>query len=440
MAPHERFRFREPEDLREKARSLGIELPFAPDAGILASPRDAAGRRFPNRLAVLPMEGADAADDGGPGPLTERRYLRFARGGAGLIWSEALAVRPDGRSNPRQLTISEKNVSRFARLVDLIRSAARESAGPAAPSPWVVAQLTHSGRFARPSGSPAPIIARHSPVLDPLRGVTPDRPVIDDAGLDRLRDDFLRAARLAADAGFDAVDVKACHGYLVSELLASRSRRDSRYGGSFENRTRFLRETAAAIRAERPRLPLTARLSAADMVPFPDGFGMSEESPGEPDLSEPIALAAALRRSVGLPVLSYSIGVPAWKPHFGRSFDQPVPGGAIPDEHPLEGVARHLRVASALQAALPDVAVVAAGLSWLRQFFPAVAGGLVAAGGAAFAGMGRGALADPDFAREIVERGRLEPRKLCTTCSLCSKLLRDGGPVGCPARDAEAYS
>jgi 2,4-dienoyl-CoA reductase-like NADH-dependent reductase (Old Yellow Enzyme family) len=435
MAAHAKFRFRSASGLLAEAARLGLDIPYQEDLSPLLGRASLAGRAVPNRLAVLPMEGADAESEGGPSDATRRRYLRYAEGGAGLIWVEATAVRPDGRSNPRQLLLAERTVGDFARLVDTIRAAAKKAWGPS-HAPLLVLQLTHSGRFAKPEGAPRPRIVQHNPYLDPLHGLPPDYPLVPDSELASIRDDFVEAADLAASAGFDGVDVKACHGYLYSETLAAHGREGSRYGGPFPDRARLLLETVRLIREEAPGHAVTCRLSATDLVPFPFGFGMDPDAPDRPDLAEAKTLVGLLS-GAGVSFLALSLGIPAWKPHFGRPFDEPVPGGPVPPEHPLEGVARHLRVASEIQLAAPRVAVVGAGYSWLRAFGPGVAAAMVASGRTAVAGWGRGALAYPDFAADLIREGRFASRKACTTCSLCSHLLRRQERVGCAVRDPE---
>lgn len=433
MAVHERFRLRSADGLRDEARRLGLDVPCRDDASILLEKASIAGRAVPNRLAVLPMEGADAEPSGAPSDWTRRRYRRWGAGGAGLIWCEATAVRADGRSNPAQLMLKEGTLGGFARLVEETRAAARKAHGPG-HSPLLVLQLTHSGRFSKPEGTPRPLIVQHNPHLDPLHELPPDAELVSDDELAEIRDDFVEAADLAASAGFDAVDIKACHGYLVSETLAAHSREDSRYGGPFENRSRLLLEIVRHIREEAPGILVTSRLSACDAVPFPYGFGMDPDEPERIDLSEPKALAGLLGRA-GVRFLALSLGIPAWKPHIGRPFDKPVPGGEVPPEHPLEGVARHLAAATEIQLSTPGLAVVGAGYTWLRAFGPRVGAAMVAAGRSSVFGLGRGALAYPDFAADLMDDGRLAPGKVCTTCSLCSYLLRRQKRVGCVVRD-----
>ncbi|MDH4197635.1 MAG: hypothetical protein OEW05_09530 [Candidatus Aminicenantes bacterium] len=435
MAAHERFAFRSRDDLLARARDLNLALPFADNVEPLVGTVRVAGRTLANRFAVLPMEGADGDGDGAPSELTARRYRRFAAGGSGLIWFEATAVAGVGRSNPHQLWISGRTLDAFKRMVEATRTAGRGTTGR---DPLLVLQLTHSGRFAKPEGKPRPVIAQHSPHLDPLHGLPADYPLITDEELDRLQDDFVRAAELAAAAGFDGVDVKSCHGYLISELLASHTRLGSRHGGAFENRSRFLLQTVRRIKDKVAGLIMTSRLSATDLVPYPYGFGMDPKRPESIDLGEVKALAGALA-GLGTPLLLTSLGIPFWKPFYGRPFDIPVPGAGVPGEHPLEGVARHLAITAELQRGFPNLAVIGPGYSWLRQYFPHVAAASVRAGNATLIGQGRGAFAYPDFARDLAERGSLNVHRVCTSCSRCSQLLREGRPAGCVVRDNEVY-
>ena len=191
--------------------------------------------------------------------------------------------------------------------------------------------------------------------------------------LDRLQDTFVAAARLAAEAGFDGVDIKSCHRYLLSELLASFTR-EGKYGGSFENRTRMLRETLARVIAEVPGVFATVRLNAYDGIAYPYGWGVSREDENQPDLAEPIALVK-LVREIGIPLLNVTIGNPYFNPHLNRPFDFPIQGMAAPAEHPLAGVARFAAIARAVQEACPELPVIASGYTWLRQFMPHVAAG-----------------------------------------------------------------
>jgi NADPH-dependent glutamate synthase beta subunit-like oxidoreductase/2,4-dienoyl-CoA reductase-like NADH-dependent reductase (Old Yellow Enzyme family) len=440
MSTHAKFHYHSLAELTAAVDELGLDLPAREDVSILLEPVRIGRREAPNRLLIHPMEGCDASAEGAPEDLTFRRYERFAAGGAGTIWMEATAVAAAGRANPRQLMLTETTVGAFAELLRRTQSAAERAGFPPA---MVILQLTHSGRYSKPRGRPEPIIAHHSPVLDPLVGIDATHPLIADEELDALQDDYVAAARLAAEVGFDAVDVKACHRYLISELLASHTRTGSRYGGDYEGRTRMLRETSARIvETVGDRIDLACRLNVYDRLEHPYGWGTSAETDerGVPavDLAEPLRLAGELKET-GLKCLSVTAGNPYWRPDVNRPADWTTAEARTPSEHPLEGVARLTNLAGQIQRARPELPVVGAGLSWLREFFPHFAAAAVGEGKATLAGLGRGALAYPDFAADLIKRGRLEPGKTCVLCSSCSQIMRDGGRAGCVIRDSEVY-
>ncbi len=436
MAQHERFKFTDSNELLAKARQLGIDLPFVEDVTPLLTPIEIAGQTLPNRCVIHPMEGRDGETTGAPGELTYRRYERYGAGGCGLIWFEAIAVTEKGRSHPQQMLLSEANLDGFKRLTDATRSAARESLGANHENSLVV-QLHHSGRYTKVDGKPHPVLGHHSEVLDPAGGIDSDMPLATDDDLDHLQDDYVHAAQLAREAGFDGVDIKACHGYLLAELLAAYTR-DGKYGGSFENRSRLLLETAARIRAEVPGIFVTTRVNAYDGVAQPFGFGVDPQNAGQPDLTEVSALLGEFL-TAGCPVANISIGIPYHNAHLGRPFDTPLPGFDPPPEHPLEGVARLLGITAKLQHAWPELPLVGTGYSWLRQFFPNVAAAGIGAGQVSLVGVGRLAFAYPDFVRDLSERGELDPKKLCIACSGCTRLMRAGLSTGCVVRDRRTY-
>jgi len=437
MSGHARFKFKDKYELLKKADALGIDLPFSDDISILFERVKIAEKTLPNRFAVHPMEGFDADINGTPGELSFRRYRRYAAGGSGLIWFEATAVNREGRSNPHQLMISSENAGVYKRLVEETRAAAAKKF-PASHDLLLVLQLTHSGRYSKPYGKPKPIIAHHSRVLDPIHHLPEDYPLISDAELDALQEVYVSAAQLAADAGFDGVDIKACHRYLVSELLASFTRTESKYGGSLENRSRFLMETATKIRQRVKNIFVTSRLNVYDAIPHPFGFGMATDESMREDLIEPKRLVKQLAE-LGYPLINLSIGNPYFLPHIGRPFDFPVAGMNPPEEHPLYGVVRLLRIIGEMQQSLPELPVIGTGYAWLRHFFPHVASAIVQQGKATLIGQGRGAFAYPDSVNDLLTTGRMDQHKVCVACSGCTQIMRDGGQTGCVIRDKEIY-
>lgn len=436
MAIHETFRFKTLDALEQKRDELGLELPLAEDVTVLADPVRIGSLTAPNRLVVHPMEGCDGKSSGEPDELTIRRYERFAAGGAGLLWFEATAVVPEARANPRQLLMAPETVDSMRQMLAHTLKVARDAHG-ADFRPVTVLQCTHSGRYSRPVAKPAPVLAHHDGVLDAYQHISPDHPLITDDELDALQDAYVRAARLALAAGFDAVDIKSCHRYLSNELLAAHTR-EGRYGGSFENRTRFLLSVIDRIQAEVPDIMVTLRLNVYDGHPYPWGWGVSQKDPLVPDLSEPLRLIKMLWQR-GVRLLNVTAGNPYFTPHINRPYDVPVEGAKPPAEHPLEGVARILALAKAVQETVPEMVVIASGYSWLRQFLGHAMAGTVAEGWTTMAGLGRGAFAYPDFAADLVKTGQLDRRKVCVTCSRCTQIMRDHGRTGCVIRDREVY-
>jgi len=434
MSRHNRFHLKDLDSLRAELARLQLSLPISEDPAILADRVPVGSHATANRFAVQPMEGFDANSDGGPGELSFRRYARYAAGGSGLIWFEATAILHEARSNPNQLWLNKDNVDDYARLVENTRRIARESFGHELV---ILIQLTHSGRYSKPSGVPRPIIAHHSRVLDPQHNLPADYPLVEDEYLDRLQETYVEAAKLAAGAGFDGVDIKSCHRYLVSELLASHTRQ-GKYGGSLANRSRLLRETMAKIGQTVPGLFVTTRMNVYDAISHPFGFGVDSDDHLTPDLREPIELIGRLRE-FGIPLINVSVGNPYYNPHIGRPFDHPVAGVDPPDEHPLAGVVRFIEITRRIQEAFPDLPVIAGGYGWLRHLMPYVAAGVIGSRGATLIGQGRGAFAYPDSPKDILATGRMDPGKTCISCSGCTQIMRDGTMTGCVVRDGEIY-
>ncbi len=438
-------------ELRAELTRIDGQLPLRDAFGRLGEPVEIAGRRLANRFVVQPMEGVDAADDGGtPGELTFRRYRRFAAGGSALLWFESAAVVPEGRSGPRQLMLTEKNLDVWKRLTEATRTAARtDGCGEVT----LILQLTHSGRYSRPCGTPAPVVAQRNPVLEaamPEMLPLPE-PVSDDM-LERLEAAFVATAALAEKAGFDGVDMKAVHGYLVAELLGARCR-EGRYGGPYENRTRFLKNCLAGMRERLAKETwVVSRLTVLEPSEYPYGWGVAEsvrrDGVGDPsppgawqaDLTEPLRLIGELS-GTGVPLHNISMGYPRFQPHLNRPYDRPLAGCPPSPEEPLRGVVRFQETVRAVRRSAGGVPVITAGLSWLQHLAPYVAAGMVDEGWCDLIGFGRSAFAYPDAPKDILARGAMVPAKCCITCSMCSQIMKDVvGRGGCVVRDAAVYA
>lgn len=432
---HSEFNYGSLEQLISAVHSLGLKLNFSKNLELFKKRVEVDGFVIPNSLAIHPMEGSDGELDGRPGELTKRRYECFSTGGAGLIWFEAIAIVNEGRASPRQLWITEENVSDFQKLFDsMVASAQKENGNGFIP--LCIAQLTHSGRYSKPEGKPAPIIAYHDPYRDTKHNIDPYLPVIEDNELERLEDAYVEAAVLAGKAGFHGVDVKCCHGYLNCELLSGFTRK-GRYGETFEGRTRFLTNIVDKIRNRLGKdFIIASRINIYDAIPYPYGWGVNKGDVAKYDMTEPIKLLQILYKK-GVRLVNLTMGNPYYNPHVNRPYDK---GGYIPSEHPLVGVERMINGIGEVQKALKDIVVVGTGYSWLRQFSANLAAGSLEKGLATIIGYGREGFAYPDFARDIIENGEMKKEKCCITCGKCAELLRAGTTSGCVIKDSRIYA
>lgn len=448
MASPWKSNFKSLDELLEVAKQHNSELDCEMDLKGLLEPVPCGSFLIPNSLAVHPMEGCDGQSDGSPGELTIRRYDRFAAGGCGLLWVEATAVVPEGRANPRQLWIHKDNIEHFKALVDRMRDIAQREVGTDF-RPMIILQLTHSGRYSCPVDKPEPKITRRDPYRDamapepipsterPAKGIC-DQQIISDEELDALQEKYVEAALLAEAAGFDGVDIKACHGYLINELLSGMTR-EGRYGGSLENRSRFLLETIRKVREKlSDHMEVTTRLGFYDGVPYPYGFGVDKEDYRKPDFSESIQLVENLKK-LGVRMINFTMASPYYNPHIGRPFAKPIRGAYEEPEHPVVGVRRLIDGCAEIQKIFPELLLVGTGYSWLGEHMPYVMAGLKKAGKASLFGAGRMSFAYPDFARDIRDHGGLKKNKLCIACSGCTQIMRDGGKTGCTVREPKLY-
>jgi 2,4-dienoyl-CoA reductase-like NADH-dependent reductase (Old Yellow Enzyme family) len=454
------------EDFRKHTAALGLDLPCE-DAIVsgasspLAQPIDAVtinGKRIGNRWAVHPMEGWDGTTTGGATDEVRRRWQRFGESGAKLIYGgEAMAVRPDGRANPNQLIIDERNKKDLSEIRELLVKAHRERCGTA--DDLVIGfQLTHSGRFCKPNDKKRmePRVAYRHPILDKKFNITSDAQVFTDSEIEELIQCYIRAAQVAWDAGADFVDIKHCHGYLLHEFLSALTR-PGKFGGSFENRTRILRDIIAGIRAGGNQIEIGVRLSAFDFVPFkPDpalsqpgklgpgipedfshclpyryGFGVNQGNPLDYDLTEPRRFVE-LCGELGVKILNFSAGSPYYNPHIQRPAAYPPSDGYQPAHDPLIDVARQINVVRQLKARAPkNLVVVGTAYSYLQEFLPQVAQYVVRHGWTDMIGLGRMVLSYPGILTDATTQGALTSKLICRTFSDCTTAPRNGMISGC---------
>lgn len=432
--------------------TVGADLPVDEiavfgDESPLAQPYLYRGRELSNRFAALPMEGWDGEPDGMPSDLTRRRWRRFGKSGAKLIWGgEAVAVRHDGRANARQLVINAATVGGLEALRGGLLQAHEQSFG-SGDEPLIGLQLTHSGRFCRPNSAELePIVLYRHPLLDAKFQVDDDSYVMTDGEIEGLIEDFGEAAVLAQRAGYDFVDIKHCHGYLGHEFLSAVDRR-GKYGGRFENRSRFLRETVELIRRRAPGLDIGLRLSAVDWVPFqagadrigvpapyhgaryPYAFGGDGSGVGY-DLSEP-RMFLTLLQELDIQLVCITAGSPYYNFHIQRPAAFPPSDGYLLPEDPLVGVARQIKVTGELKASFPDLTIVGSGYSYLQDWLPNAAGAAVRAGMTDFVGLGRMALSYPEMPADLLAGRTLDRKRICRSFSDCTTAPRNGMVSGC---------
>jgi 2,4-dienoyl-CoA reductase-like NADH-dependent reductase (Old Yellow Enzyme family) len=446
---------------RDYVQSLGLDIPcddivaHGPQSP-LGSPIESDGLRIGHRLAIQPMEGWDCERDGRPSDNTRRRWRRFGLSGAKMIWGgEACAVRLDGRANPKQLVLHENSMGDIEAMRLSLIAAHEEATGESGDDVVVGLQLTHSGRFCKPNDNTRfeSIIAYRHPLLDRKFGVPADRAPITDDEIKRLIEDFVVAAKRAQTIGFAFVDIKHCHGYLAHEFLSAVDR-PGPYGGSLENRTRFLREVVEGIRAEAPGLRIGVRLSAIDSVPFkPDparsepgalgpgipeehpvpyryAFGADPQNPLEYDLTETKGFLG-ICRGLGIRLVNITAGSPYYNPHIIRPALYPPSDGYHPPEDPFVGVMRQLSVVRDLKQAFPDLCLMGSGYTYLQEFFPNVAQAVVSRGWVDLVGLGRMVLAYPELPLDVLRGRAPQKKRYCRTFSDCTTAPRNGIVSGC---------
>ena len=436
---------------REAAPQLGADEHVLGADGPLGQPLQLGTRTIGNRFAIHPMEGWDGTDQGLPSEDTLRRWRRFGSSGAKLIWGgEAFAVTADGRANPHQL-YQNPGVDVEAGLRALRASVleGHTELGESSDDLYLGLQLTHSGRYARPSAAgPAPRTAARHPVLDARLGITSDAALLTDEELIEIQDAYVEAARKAQAVGFDFVDVKCCHGYLLHELLGAKTR-GGPYGGDFEGRTRFFLETVDRIRAACPGLEIGVRVSIADVhpyspgedrrgepkgwqehLPYHYGFGVDAEDPRRVDLAESLRFLE-LVRSLRIRLVNLTLGSPYYNPHLQRPAAYPPSDGYQPPEDPLRQVAQHLEITRACKRAFPDLILVGTGYTYLQEWLPNVAQHEVGAGHVDCVGLGRMVLSYPELPRDVLAGATLARKRICRTFSDCTTGPRKGLKSGC---------
>jgi len=358
-------------------------------------------RSTTNRLAAQPMEGNCGGAGGAVSELCLEKYRQQAKGKWGIIIAEAISVTPNSLARKDALVMSRQNLDGFKRLVDAVKQIN--------PDTVLLFQITHSGPVSNPTFSEKVCVTpggegRYLPTDE----------------IARIKDAFVECSLLSEAAGADGIDFKICHGYLCAELLRPANNRNDKWGGSFENRTRFLREGIAEIAARRKSKDfiLGSRFSMYEGIRGGCGTTSSEEI--IENLTEMKQLIE-LMGTMGMDYINVSAGIPAKTPIITR----PVPIAELMYLHHL----RYTRFAKeTLQAIGSDTKVIGSAYSVLQERALPVAEEMLEKNYADFIGWGRQTLADPLMPVKLMNNEKVD---YCIACSGCSKMMIKQIEVGC---------
>ncbi len=380
---------------------------------MLSSPIRVGKKMAPNRIVNQPMECNDGDDQGMPTDLTFQRYRRLAEGRAGIIVVESMTLSYESRSRKNQLKISEETAPGLERLVREMKEINSES--------LILFQINHSGSVSNPTFSK---VVSLYPRKDQRIHVLAEEEI------EEIGEFFAKAAVIAKHAGADGIDFKHCHGYLCGEMLRPANVRSDRFGGSFENRTRFFRQTTEKIRKAVAGDAFLLGLRYSVYEGIPGGFGTSGPEEVIEDLYEPLTFAKMVAEA-GMDYINVTAGIPAITHEIVR-----------PTKSYPEGTYRHFGWAEAVKG-LVEIPVIGSGYSYLRdgkndlkepdpekKSFLYWAEKNLRDGNVDLVGIGRQSLADPFFAKKILS-GDLDKVNFCTACGGCSILLTSQATVGC---------
>jgi 2,4-dienoyl-CoA reductase-like NADH-dependent reductase (Old Yellow Enzyme family) len=381
----------------------------------LLSPIQIGARTCQNRFFMQAMECNDEDERGNPSRLTAGRYCRLADGEAGMVSLEAISITRESRSRDSQLTIMEPN--RDA-LKGLVREVKERN-----PRMLFIFQLTHSGELSHPGFS-------RRVTVKPLHGYGGDQLTEDEVG--GIMDAFVLAAQIAHDAGADGIDMKLCHGYFGSQVLRPYNDRKWKYGGPWENRSRFAFDLYERIQraVNDKNFLIGSKISAWEG--FPGGFGTAGPDSPIIDLAEPISLLKGLEergaqffiQSAGSPSITISL----------TQVDRHIPYYSYLHQYFASELKKNIRPETVLigssftpyRNGKNRLCAVTEEQSSLLGF----GAQCVERGVVDMIGLGRQSFADPMLPKKLRE-GREGEIKWCTVCDNCLELLIQQSQVGC---------
>ena len=358
----------------------------------LFSPCQIGHRTAPNRLLSQPMEANNGEAGGKVSELPRERYNALAKGGWGIVVVESIAVTPDSVACPNGLVLNKKNLESFQRLVEEFKTINSDA--------LLLFQISHSGLK---SYAPSP--------LKTIWPVPPEGGVsFSSEEIEAIRQAFVEGVLLAEKAGADGVDFKLCHGYFGAEILRPRNMRADKWGGGFENRTRFLRESVTDIRSalQRQDFLLGSRISMYEGIR--GGWGTAGPDEIVEDLTETLRLLSVMEE-LGMDYVNVSAGDPT-----------SVPRLTGPAKTSIFAVLQHFRYTKLAKETCHSLRVAGSAYTALGQEGPQYAEELLQKHYTDFVGFGRQALADPLYPQKL-KNG--DPINYCRMCSKCAQLLHN---------------
>jgi len=360
-------------------------------------------RRVSSRFVSQAMESNDAGPGGSVSDRAVDRYRKLAEGQWGIVVVEALSVDPSSLARVNQMILCRENLEGFKRLVREFKAAA--------PDSLLLFQITHSGRKA---------VTGHSTPTALYEPAGEGEHLLTTGEVEEIRRRFVEGVLLAEEAGADGVDFKMCHGYFGCEMLRPGNVRSDEWGGSFENRTRFLTTAVREIREKlkNPGFIMGSRLSVYEGIR--GGCGTAGPDELLEDLTETDRVIS-LMEELGMDYVNISAGIPGTTSEITR----PTPPSRYLYLHQMryarraKGLVRRMKVIGSAYSILKEEALDL-GCENIRKGYTDLIG------------WGRQSFADPLFPARV---GAGEKVNYCTGCSGCSRLMVAQVNDGCVLYD-----
>ena len=368
---------------------------------VIFNPLRIGGKTMPNRFFAQAMEGNDSENGGQPSERTVNRYIGFARGKWGAVQIEATSISEFALARINGMIINRKNLDSFKRLVESFRK--HNAASP------LFLQITHAGER---SGSFSEKVTLTPGVQKPDGSQNEGARYLSDGEIERIKDLFVEGALLAEEAGMDGIDFKMCHGYLGGEMLRPSNTRDDKWGGSFENRTRFLREGMGEIKAglRSQDFILGSRVSIYEGIR--GGCGSAGPDEIVEDISEMLEVVRVMD-GLGMNFVNVSAGIPALTSAITR-----------PTKISKNLFLHHLRYTKLVKDLVKNenrnIKVIGSAYSTYKEEVLTVMEEMLSKDHVDACGFGRQIFADPLTPKKIASGEKVN---WCFLCSGCSKLM-----------------